>query len=43
MSVHNLPNNIKVKEVGVANYLILCPLKIIKIVIYNADIIKGRY
>jgi len=43
MSVYNLLGSIEVKEASVANYLVPRPLKIVKIVVYNADIIKGGY
>ena len=43
MSVHDFPSNIRVKEASIANYLVPYPLKIVEIVVYNADIIKGGY
>ena len=42
-SIDKLSSSIGVKEAGVTNYLIPRPLKIVEIVIYNADIIKGKY
>ena len=43
MSAHDIPSSIKVKEASVTNYLVPRPLKIVEIVVYNVDIIKGGY
>ena len=43
MSAYNLLSSIRVKEASVTNYLVPRLLKIVEIVIYNADIIKCRY
>jgi len=43
MSTCDFLSSIGVKEANVANYLVLRPLKIVEIIIYNIDIIKSGY
>jgi len=41
--VDKLFSSMEMENTSIPNYLVLCSLKVVKIIIYNIDVIKSGY